>query len=262
MRRPLIGITCNTLPANDWTVEYGVAAPNQAFQALAVDYLNMIQRAGGVPVVLPTMENLECAQQLWERLDGILLSGGNDLNPQMYHQRIKPQCGFIDTLRDRYEAAALTFALHKDLPVLGICRGIQMFNAVLGGSNYQDLMANGFEQHSILACSRNEASHTVQIKKDSVLNAIFQKEVIGVNSFHHQAVWKLAPSLRSLAYSEDGVIEAVEVAGHPFAVAVQWHPEMMFDDDQQHKLAQAFVRACKERWQNTQEWVEEKGCVS
>ena len=244
MSKPFIGITCNILPASHWTVDMGIAAPNQDFQGLAVDYMNMIHKAGGIPVVLPTVEDLEDARQLWDRLDGILLSGGNDVDPQLYHQRIAPQCGKLDLPRDRYEAAALAFALEKKLPVLGICRGIQLFNAALGGTNYQDLMTGGLEQHTILAYPRNAASHTVQLKPDGILAQIFHATKIGVNSFHHQAVKEPASCLTTLAASEDGVIEAVQVKDHPFAVAVQWHPEMMYDSEQQLLLARAFVRAC------------------
>lgn len=244
MSKPLIGISCNLLPASHWTVEMGIAAPNQDFLGLATDYLDMIQKAGGVPAILPTTDDLEGARQLWSNLDGLLLSGGHDLDPQTYHQRIKPQCGSVDIRRDRYEAAALRFALERKLPVLGICRGIQLFNAALGGTNYQDLMSNGFEQHTIFAYPRNAASHTVRLEAGSILAQIFQTEELGVNSFHHQAVQELAPALRPLAHSEDGVIEAVQVMDHPFAVAVQWHPEMMYDSQQQLKLACAFVQAC------------------
>lgn len=244
MNKPFIGITCNIIPASHWTVDMGIAAPNQDFQGLATDYLNMIQWADGIPVILPTVDDLGEARLLWEKLDGILLSGGNDVNPQIYHQRIKPQCGPVDLSRDRYEAAALAFALEQRYPVLGICRGIQMFNAALGGTNYQDLIVNGFEEHSILAYPRNATSHAVRLEPDSILAQIFQTLEIGVNSFHHQAIHELAPPLIPLAVSEDGVIEAVQVKDHPFAIAVQWHPEMMYDSQQQLQFARAFVQAC------------------
>ncbi len=244
MHKPLIGITCNLLPASPWTVELGIAAHNQDFQGLATDYADMIQRAGGIPLVLPTVEDLEGARQLWGKLDGLLLSGGNDLNPQTYGHRVQRECGAVDMARDRYELAAFQYGQREKVPMLGICRGIQLFNAAMGGTNYQDLLSNGFAAHTLLGFPRNAASHTVTLTPGSLLEEIFQTQTLGVNSFHHQAVWQLAPGLLEMARSEDGVIEAVQVKEHPFALAVQWHPEMMYDSPQQLKLAQAFVRAC------------------
>ena len=245
MAKPLIGITCNTIGATDLTVKMGIGAPGQDFQGLAVDYLNMIQKAGAVPVILPITDKLEDAEELWSRLDGLLLSGGNDVSPKHYQERIAKECGTPDHPRDAYEIAAAQYAVRSGLPLLGICRGIQLLNAALGGTNYQDLLANGFEQHTILVCGRNEGTHCVQVERDSVLYHIFQCEQLEVNSFHHQAVRVLAPCLEAMAHSEDGVVEAVRVKDHPFAVATQWHPEMMFDSDQQLKLATAFVQACQ-----------------
>lgn len=244
-RKPLIGITCNTIAASDATVKMGIAAPGQDFQGLAVDYLNMLQKAGAIPVILPVTSELGDAETLWEQLDGLLLSGGNDVSPKHYNERIAKECGLLDHVRDTYEIAAARYAIDKKRPVLGICRGIQLLNAALGGTNYQDLLANGFEQHTILVCGRNEGTHRVRLEKDSLLYAIFQEEELEVNSFHHQAVRKLAPCLEEMARSEDGVVEAVRVKDHPFAIATQWHPEMMFDSAQQLKLAAAFVRACQ-----------------
>lgn len=244
MQKPLIGITCNLLPATSWTVSLGIAAHNQDFQGLATDYANMIQKAGGIPVVLPTVEDLEGAEQLWSRLDGLLFSGGHDLNPQIYGQRVQIQCGAVDLARDRYELAAFRYGRAQQIPMLGICRGIQLFNAAMGGTNYQDLPSSGFAAHTLLGFPRNAASHTVTLTPGCLLEEIFGTGVLGVNSFHHQAVCQLAPGLRELARSEDGVIEAVQLVDHPFALAVQWHPEMMYDSPQQLRLAQAFVRAC------------------
>lgn len=245
MDKPLIGITCNTIWATDLTVKMGIAAPGQDFQGLAVDYLNMLQKAGAIPIILPITSQLEDARALWDRLDGLLLSGGNDVSPRHYNERISKECGLLDHTRDAYEIAVARYAVERKMPLLGICRGIQLLNAALGGTNYQDLLVNGFEQHTVLVCARNEWTHRVRLEKGSLLNDIFQCEELEVNSFHHQAVREPASCLEPMAYSEDGVVEAVRVKDHPFAMATQWHPEMMFDSDQQLKLANAFVQACQ-----------------
>lgn len=243
MSRPLIGITCNTLAASDWTVAAGIAAPGQEFQGLASDYPHMVEKAGGAPVVLPLTRDIDAAKDLWDSLDGLIISGGNDVSPFLYHERIAKECGALDPARDTYEITALHYALAKKMPVLGICRGIQIFNAALGGSNYQDLMTNGFEQHTLLAMPRNEPSHSVSVVPGSLLAEVLGDEKLWVNSFHHQAVRDLAAPLQAMARSEDGVIEAVYLPDQPFAMAIQWHPEMMFDSDRQLKIAQALVGA-------------------
>ena len=245
MKKPVIGITCNILPASHWTVDMGIAAPNQDFQGAASDYINLVVKAGGTPLFLPTIEDLDTAKALWEHLDGILISGGNDVDPGLYNESIDAKCGAIDLPRDRYEKAALSFALEQKMPVLGICRGIQLFNAALGGTNYQDLMDAGFKQHTILAYPRNAASHTVDIERDSLLHHILGKTRIGVNSFHHQAVKVAAPGFKIIARSDDGVAEAAQLGSQAFALAVQWHPEMMYDSDEQLEIAKAFIAACK-----------------
>ena len=245
MYKPFIGITCNTMPATDVNVKNGIAAPGQDFQGLAVDYINALEKAGAIPVILPVVKDLEGAKSLWERLDGILLSGGNDVSPELYNECIKKECGALDHARDTYEVAAARYFVAQNRPVLGICRGIQLLNAALGGSNYQDLPSEGFERHTILDYERNEPTHCVKVEKEGLLFDILQSEEIAVNSFHHQAVHCPAENMNIEAQSKEGVIEAVSVKDHTFALAVQWHPEMMFDSEQQFGLIQAFVRACQ-----------------
>ena len=245
MRKPFIGITCKTLLASDSNVKKGFTTPGQDMIGLALDYVTAVEKAGGVAVVLPTTKDVESAELLWQQLDGIIISGGNDVNPKLYNERIKKECGTLDNLRDFYEQAAVRYFVANNRPIFGICRGIQLMNVALGGSIYQDLLSNGFEQHSIMACKRNEPTHSVKIEKDSLLFEIVQCEEMEVNSFHHQAVRVAAENMSVMARSEDGVIEAVSIKDHPFAMAVQWHPEMMFDSEQQFKLIQAFVDACR-----------------
>lgn len=244
MTSPLIGITCNVLSQIPQTVSAGIAAPEQDWQLLAADYIRMIEKAGGVPLILPVTKELSKARSIWERLDGILISGGNDVDPRLYGERISARCGFLDDVRDAYELAAVRFAREHRIPLLGICRGIQIFNVAAGGSLYQDLPSVGFPLHTIMAKKRNEGTHTVRLEEDGLLARLLGKKEIWVNSFHHQAVRQPGKEITVLAESEEGVIEAVALGRESFAVAVQWHPEMMFDDADQLKIAGAFVAAC------------------
>ena len=232
MSKPLIGLT----PGHNTESQDIFMRPT---------YMEALSAAGAIPVVLPLTVSQEDCGKLAETFDGFLFTGGPDPHPFLFGQETHRNCGNISLRRDTMETALLSAVMKTGKPVLGICRGIQLLNAALGGTNYQDLLANGFEQHTILVCGRNEGTHCVQVERDSVLYHIFQCEQLEVNSFHHQAVRVLAPCLEAMAHSEDGVVEAVRVKDHPFAVATQWHPEMMFDSDQQLKLATAFVQACQ-----------------
>ncbi len=245
MKTPIIGITCNTLDLIPQTLDEGIAAPGQDWQLIASDYVRIVKKAGAVAVLLPITTDIEKAKVLWRSLDGILISGGNDVDPTLYKERISGKCGAIDTCRDTYEIAALNFALANDIPVLGICRGIQVFNVAIGGTLYQDLPSAGFESHTILAKKRNEGTHTITLNESGWLYDVLKEKDISVNSFHHQAVKDLGKGATVLAKSDDGLIEAISIDNSKFAVAVQWHPEMMFDSEQQLDLIKAFVKECQ-----------------
>ena len=244
MKSPVIGITCNALPLVSESVSGGIGVPSQSWQLLAEDYLRMIEKAGGIPLILPISDNPQQTLPLWQKLDGLLLSGGNDVDPLLYQERITAKCGSLDTARDNYEVSAAKFAVANHLPILGICRGIQILNIALGGTLYQDLPSSGFELHCILAKKRNQGSHYIKITENSLLANILGTTKVLVNSFHHQAVRSPSSQLEVIAVSEDGVIEAVTKPGPTFTLAVQWHPEMMYDNAQQQKIAAAFIKAC------------------
>ena len=161
----------------------------------------------------------------------------------MYDQPEK-KCGTLDLNRDRIEKTLLEAALEKNMPVLGICRGIQLMNAALGGTLHQDLPTEGFTNHTIVDRERNAAAHTVDVKENSLLAEIIGSGTLGVNSFHHQAIDILASGLEAAAVTKEGIIESVYMPDKPFVLAVQWHPEMMYDSDQQQKIFKAFVDAC------------------
>ena len=150
-------------------------------------------------------------------------------------------------MRDEQDIAiSRYFMMEKKKPILGICRGIQIMNVACGGTLYQDLeKEGGFEHHFGDKYPRNVAWHKVRIAKDSILEKTYGNREIRVNSFHHQAIKDAGENVRITAWSEDRVPEAMELEDHPFAVAVQWHPEMMYDSSEQMKLLQAFVKAAE-----------------
>lgn len=244
MKTPIIGVTCNVLTQISATVDAGIGIPGQDWQLIASDYVRMIEKAGGAPLLLPITKDITRAEKIWQELDGILVSGGNDVDPTLYKERIIAKCGVLDTERDSYEITAVKFAIKNKIPLLGICRGIQIINVALGGTLYQDLPSRGYELHTILAKKRNEISHIINIKPNSILHKILHKTKFGVNSFHHQGVAKVVAPVEVIAQSEDKVVEAISVPGDNFVLGVQWHPEMMFNSSDHLKIAKEFVKAC------------------
>lgn len=243
MKRKLIGITCNYLDPLPSAFTAGIGAEEQAWQLLAQDYLNAIWNAGAVPILLPVDSDTARTKELLTLVDGLLLSGGNDVTPGCYGARYE-NCGILDPDRDTMELALLKEALEMDMPILGICRGIQLMNVGLGGTLCQDLVSGGFFRHSIFSNKRNVPTHKVFVEPGTLLSEITGPGELWVNSFHHQAVKELAPGLICMAKSEEGVVEAFSVPGKKFAMAVQWHPEMMYDTDAQQAIFRAFLAAC------------------
>ncbi len=180
-------------------------------------------------------------------LDGVLISGGHDIDPNRYGARPMPYCGWVVPERDDYDLAIFHYAYEHRLPMLGICRGIQLMNLAMGGTMYQDLG----EEAGLIHCymgnvgPRNYRVHSTHFAEGSILRGIFGEEV-RTNSFHHQGVKETGENVTVTAVAEDGAVEGIEIAGGPdFAVGVQWHPEMMFDAADQKKLFEAFVDACR-----------------
>lgn len=211
-------------------------------------YVDALNAAGASPVLLPTTLPNEELTYIFDKMDGLLLSGGCDLAPQLYGTEPKCKIGAIDHERDRADMALFYRAYEKGAPILGICRGCQLINVALGGSLYQDIESEvpGAISHSqeSLAFQRH---HTIQLTSDSRLLQIFGKQEVQVNSLHHQAIDRLGDGLKITARSSDGIIEAVEgVESERYLHAVQFHPEQMcphypeFDD-----IFAEFVLACQ-----------------
>jgi len=246
--KPLIGITCS----------YGIVSGNplssvstahmpQEFNQLSNAYVKAVENAGGLPVIIPLYNDIKNIIPLLEILDGIVLPGGADVSSIMYGQRPSGKLKTITPLRDKQEIEIVNHIIkHKHMPVLGICRGMQILNIAYGGSLYQDLESNGFSCHLLNMYPRNYETHTVIPCETSILSGIFGNTEIGVNSFHHQAVQNIGNGLKVTALSSDKVIEAVEDCQEDkFMVGIQWHPEEMPEDTKQQEIFKIFINSCK-----------------
>jgi gamma-glutamyl-gamma-aminobutyrate hydrolase PuuD len=193
-----------------------------------------------------------------ERLDGVLFAGGEDVDPGFYGEQRKYESVEVNRARDEFELSLLKRALDRRLPILGICRGIQLLNVGFGGTLYQDLdedAAAGFEHRQTdSGKARNEITHTVTITEPESLLAGAVQGSCRVNSIHHQAIRHLGRGLKVSAHSEDGLVEAIEAADdYPFLLAVQWHPEEIVDRPEQRRILEEFVAKCRERETRRQE---------
>lgn len=202
-------------------------------------YVFSLARAGARVRWIPWEDTPENRARLLS-CDGLLMPGGVDIEPSRYGQKTDPQCGKIDLARDKAEWWMLDAFLPTSKPVLGICRGCQVLNVYLGGTLHQHIPG-----HSDFK-NRSKGTHTVTVAPGSLLASLTKAETLTVNSMHHQAADTVAPCLRATAVSEDGIPEAVEMPGHPFFLALQWHPEHLSKHrPDQQALFDAFVGACK-----------------
>ena len=195
---------------------------------LAEGYYLSVLKAGGTPIVIPPHDDKEALLTLLEDLDGILFSGGGDINPLLLGEEPIPELHSICPKRDEPELFLALEAFHRQIPILGICRGIQVMAAALGGKVYQDIyvQSEGAKLKHSQDMPRHCTSHSVGIKEGSLLASIFEgKQTLAVNSFHHQAVSDAGPHLQVSALSPDGIIEAIESTEHKSLLGVQWHPE-------------------------------------
>jgi putative glutamine amidotransferase len=210
------------------------------------DNPDSILMAGGVPVVVTPLSNPDDIAGLCDRVHGLYLSGGGDVDPLWYGEEPLPGLGAVTPERDMFELELVWTFLRLDKPVFAVCRGHQLLNVAAGGTLYQDIAAQvkPSVQHRQIA-PRTHLSHTVSVLADSKLYAIAQSERFRVNSFHHQAIKEVAPGFRATAWTSDGLIEAIESERHRFVIGVQWHPEHCSRvDSVSRSLFAAFVEAC------------------
>ena len=217
---------------------------------LNATYVRAVQQGGGVPVLLPPHLGEEALAALWERIDGLLLTGGGDVDPARFGQERHPTVYDVAPLRDDLELTVSRRALEEDRPVLAICRGIQVLNVALGGTLVQDLPSErpGPIVHSQTA-PRHEPTHAVKVLGEgSRLGEVLGALEVQVNSMHHQAIDRLGGGLREVAWAPDGVIEGVEMPGPGFVLGVQWHPEELVGHDPvARRLFAAVVEAARRR---------------
>lgn len=208
-------------------------------------YMEGIFEAGGLPVMLPLMADEEAITQIVDRYDGFLLTGGHDVSPALYGETSLPVCGECCRRRDTMEDLLFRMAMEWNKPILGICRGLQFINVMLGGTLYQDLSVQRPSDISHRqAPPYDSPSHEVGLLEDSPLRGLLGREAIAVNSCHHQGIKDLAPALRPMAFAPDGLTEAVFHPEMKFLWAVQWHPEFShLVDENSRRIFRRFVEA-------------------
>jgi putative glutamine amidotransferase len=243
--RPLIGIPTQTLQSIA-----GIPEGLPASWVMNQRYYLAVAAAGGVPVMIPLFdEDVETLREIYDRLDGICIPGGVDMDPETFGEERRPECGRIDPPRDRVELQLTRWALDDEKPLLGLCRGLQVLNVALGGTLYQDLAADhpGAMKHDYFPTAgfaRDYLSHEVVVTEGSRLAAVLGNRSL-VNSMHHQGIRTLGTGLTAAAVAPDGLIEGVE-ADAPFCVGVQWHPETLTEaDPRMARLFTEFVQAAR-----------------
>ena len=221
--RPVIGIPADFAPSPDTTISHPRWLLNQT-------YVNAVYDAGGLPLILPVLPDE--ADQLMGLVDGVILSGGGDIHPDRFNRPSHPLTDGISEERDDLELRMFDAARERSIPILGICRGLQLINVAMGGTLIQDIPderpASSQHRQHLDGLARDDVSHPVDLLEGSRLAVIYGATRIMTNSYHHQAVDDLADGLVITGRAEDGTIESFETAGEPFLVAVQWHPETLY----------------------------------
>lgn len=224
MQKPLIGVTSGEVFNRDYPWSPVTYGQRHTFIDAVVD-------GGGVPIILPLTKDTKVIDEISDRLDGLLLSGGNDIHPIMYGEKPGGRLLEPSHLRDGVEKQLLKNALQKDTPILGLCRGMQLINVYNGGTLYQDIETDlrGKVNHesSNIARDIKHRAHHITIDKDSKLYKIVGLESVDVNTHHHQAIKKLGKGIRVTAVSPDGIIEAIETDDDRFIIGIQAHPESL-----------------------------------
>lgn len=236
--KPLIGITSSI-------------EKDESFHKVYDHNVRGVIEAGGVPVFLPNVSDQASISKLAQEIDGLLGSGGYDIDPSYYGEEPHQKLGDITPRRDEFEFTLFQKVLELNKPILGICRGMQMLNVAAGGSLFQDIYSQN--EGDLLKHAQDGptyyGTHLAEIEADSLLYKIIGEKEISVNSRHHQAVKEVAKGLVVSARARDGIIEAIESKEQDFVVGLQWHPENMLEaeDLASQKIFAAFIKACKDK---------------
>ena len=239
MSSPIIGVTTSYIPPE----------PDTSGQfAVGEKYIQAVLRAGGLPVMLPLDIPADGLAELLSRVDGLLLTGGADIDPARFGGVPHPRVYGVLESRDDQEIRLVQLAAEQGKPFLGICRGIQVINVAMGGTLYTDIgdqLPNPLKHDQFPGIPRDYLAHEVTVEPGSLLEKALGGRAFPVNSLHHQGVERLAPGLKAVACAPDRLIEAVELPGHPFGLGVQWHPEWLQEHEPHRQLLRVFVDAAR-----------------
>lgn len=236
----IIGISGNVL------IDNGGMFPGYKRAYVNNDYVTSVIRAGGIPYIIPMNNNKDVIREQIKNIDGLILSGGQDINPLLYGEEPHQKLGEILSERDTCDLELIRVAVELNKPILGICRGHQILNVAFGGSLYQDLtlMEGCYIKHN-QGNNPSMPTHTISIKEDSFLYPILGKEYI-TNSFHHLTVKEVGKGFEVVARAKDGVCEAMQM-DNPFIISMQWHPEMLTEkDENMSKIFKFFINKCSD----------------
>ena len=221
--KPFIGINCDLQEEK----------PRRL--SLYCEYYEAVKMAGGIPILLAPLEEVKDIEGLLNRLDGLILSGGDDVWPERYGRTRHARTNLVSKERDTFDFQLVRQALDMDIPMLGICHGIQLINVVMGGTLIQDIP------------SHSKVTHKVTVERGTRLYEFLKTDELMVNSSHHQAIDRLGEELKVSATAEDGIVEAVEGTRHSLVMGIQWHPERMLEDSTQRRLFTAFLEEVRGR---------------
>ena len=248
--RPIIGVPCRC----DTSGLY----PGRPVNAQNTAYTDSILHSGGLPILIPVEITGDLLATLLNQIDGILFTGGGDIDPSFYNEQpVVDNLSDIQTERDLQELELIKMAIDHQKPFFAICRGVQVMNVAGGGTLYQDLATQNpnIIRHDFYYSDdqlpRNYVAHDVQLEEKSLLRNVLQSDTVAVNSLHHQAIKEVGPMLTATGRASDGVVEVLEIPDHPFALGVQWHPEELFVEyESARKMFAAFIDASRNGHKN------------
>ncbi len=249
--KPLIGILSDFSDDDRIGMSTKLGFRGQHWQLLANDYVMAVELGGGIPVIIPILQNQDDIPALLQNFDGLLLSGGQDIDPQYFNELPIKGLGQVNPLRDSHEIALVKHALeHMDIPILGICRGLQLLNVAAKGSLYQDLSEQRPSDlhHTNWNFPKHHPVFKANVRSKTHLSNAFKISSLPINSFNHQGIKELASNFIISMTAPDGLIEGIELDSGRWVCAVQWHPEMMLEHSPKYlRLFNNFVSACQKK---------------